>query len=81
MRIRVLYFASARELAGTSEEPIDLEDGATIAGALAAVADRHAALAPHLPRLRVARNEVFAALSDQLDADDVLALIPPVAGG
>jgi molybdopterin converting factor small subunit len=31
--------------------------------------------------LRVARNELFAEPGDRIEDGDVLALIPPVAGG
>jgi molybdopterin converting factor subunit 1 len=81
MRVTVLYFAGARDAAGVSEEPIELESEATIARALAVVVAKHPALAPHVPRLRVARNETFAQVEDGLEDGDVLAIIPPVAGG
>jgi molybdopterin synthase sulfur carrier subunit len=81
MRVSVLYFAGARELAGVSEETIELDEGATIARALEVIVDRHPSLAVHLGHLRVARNEAFATTTDRVEAGDVLALIPPVAGG
>lgn len=82
MRVRVLYFAVARELAGTGEEAITLADGATVGDARRVIAAAHAALAATDARLRVARNEVFVTSDAELLADgDVLALIPPVAGG
>ncbi len=81
MKISVLYFAATRELAGVSEESIELHDGATIAEGLESIARSHPSLEPHLAQLRVARNEAFADLQDRLEPGDVLALIPPVAGG
>ncbi len=81
MRVSVLYFAAARDLAGTSEEPLELAEGVTVGGALEAIVRRHPALAPHVRQLRVARNEAFAELGDRVAPGDVLALIPPVAGG
>ncbi len=82
MEVRVLYFAAARERAGLAEETLDLADGETIAGALAKIVARHEGLAPLMPYVRVAHNEEYA--SDDgatVAAGDVLALIPPVAGG
>ena len=81
MKIEVLYFAATRELAGVHEESIEVDQDATIARALETIVAQHPGLAPHLAQLRVARNEAFAALGDRLAAGDVLALIPPVAGG
>ena len=81
MRVRVLYFAVARELAGCGEEVLALSDGATIATARAAIERAHPALQASDTRLRAARNEVFATDTDVLAEGDVLALIPPVAGG
>jgi molybdopterin converting factor small subunit len=45
------------------------------------VAEAHPSLGPHMSHVRIARNERFAEGSDRIEKDDVLALIPPVAGG
>lgn len=81
MRIRLLFFASYRDLAG--RDSLDLE---VPAGADAAHAIRLARLAtPLLGRLparpAVAVNESYAALATPLNEGDELALLPPVAGG
>jgi molybdopterin converting factor subunit 1 len=81
VNVRVLYFAVARELAGVSEERLVLEAGATIAIARRAIESLHPALLATDGRLRVAKNEAFAADTETLADGDVLALIPPVAGG
>ncbi len=81
MKVRVLYFAVARDLAGASEELLELPHGATIVTARCAIEARHPALAATDTRLRVAKNEVFAGEGESLAEGDVLALIPPVAGG
>jgi molybdopterin converting factor subunit 1 len=81
-RVKVLYFAGMRDLAGRAEEDMDLPAG------VATVGDFAAHLARVLPgfaalraSVRVARNEAFADDADRLAAGDVLALIPPVSGG
>jgi molybdopterin converting factor subunit 1 len=82
MRVRVLYFAAVRELVGTDEEVVDLPPGVTTCADFArAIEERHPPLRGRLGSVRVARNEAFAAPSDALAEGDVLALIPPVAGG
>ncbi|MFO0685749.1 MAG: molybdopterin converting factor subunit 1 [Sandaracinus sp.] len=81
MKVRVLYFAVARELAGTREEELELEAPATIAEARRAIERAHPALGARDARLRVAKNESFAGDAEPLADGDVLAILPPVAGG
>ncbi len=81
MTIRVLYFAAVREIAGTSEMTIEVPEGTTV-GNLATILERAVTgLAGRLPTLRWARNEEFVDLDVTLAEGDVVALIPPVAGG
>lgn len=82
MRVRVLYFAGARDLAGKGEEELELPDDVRTVGALAAwIATRVPSLGERATSLRWARNEAFAAMDEPLDDGDVVAVIPPVAGG
>ena len=79
--IRVLYFAAVREIAGTSEMTIEVPEGTTV-GNLATILERAVTgLSGRLPTLRWARNEEFVDLDVTLAEGDVVALIPPVAGG
>lgn len=82
MTISVLYFAAVRDLVGTGEERIPLPADVRTIGELAAfLAKRHAALDGRLGHVRFARNEEFARSEDAIADGDVVALIPPVAGG
>ena len=82
MTIRVLYFAGLRDAVGVAEESIDLPAEVRTIGALADhLASRHAAYSERRPHVRIARNEAFAEAGDVLRDGDVIALIPPVAGG
>jgi molybdopterin synthase sulfur carrier subunit len=82
VRVRVLYFAAVRDLVGREEETLDLPaDVGTVAAFSAWIALHHEALGGRMASVRVARNESFAEAADALREDDVLALIPPVAGG
>lgn len=81
MRVTVLYFAAAREKAGLAEEPLELLEGARAADLRAAIATRHPALAPLLPRMRLAVNRELCEDARALAAGDEVAVIPPVAGG
>jgi molybdopterin converting factor subunit 1 len=82
MRVRVLYFAALREVAGMDEESLELPASVASVRAFAAfLAEHRPKLASALPHVRIARNERFAAAGEELRDGDVLALIPPVAGG
>jgi len=78
----VLYFAGLRDAVGLSEESLELPPGVTTVGALADyLATRHEAYAARRAHVRIARNEAFATDDELLAEGDVVALIPPVAGG
>ena len=82
MKVTVLYFAALRDLAGRSEEELTLPDGALSVKELAAqLGSRVPGLAERMTHVRVARNEAFAEDGDRVCDGDVIALIPPVAGG
>ncbi len=82
MRITVLYFAAVRELVGTDTEVVDLPpEVATVRSFAEWIEAARPALAGRMRAVRVARNESFAREKDLLAEGDVLALIPPVAGG
>lgn len=82
MRVRVLYFAAVRELVAREEEGLDLPAPVrTVRDFTAWIASRHPALEGRMGSVRVARNETFALADEVIAEGDVLALIPPVAGG
>lgn len=82
MRVRVLYFAALRELVGRAEEELEVPDEVREVASLRALIEaRVPALAGRLSSVRVARNEAFADEREAIADGDVIALIPPVAGG
>jgi len=82
MTVRVLYFAALRDAVGMSEETLALPADVTTVAALAAhLAARHAEYAARRAHVRIARNEAFAEDDETIADGDVIALIPPVAGG
>ena len=78
--ITILYFAAVRDLVATPEEKIET-DARTIAELRAWLEQHRPALAGRLGSVRFAKNEEFASDADAIEAGDVIALIPPVAGG
>lgn len=82
MSITLLYFAALRDLAGTSQESLDLPEGELSVGALLnALEQLKPALRGRLASVRVAVNEEFTELSTVLHGGETVALIPPVSGG
>jgi len=80
--ITVLYFAAVRDLVGKVEEQLALPAGVATIGALAThLATVHPELDGRLAHVRLARNEAFARADEPVADGDVIALIPPVAGG
>jgi len=69
-----------RDLTNIAEEKIET-DAKTIAELRAALEKKYDALAGRLSAVRFARNEAFAGDETRITDGDVIALIPPVAGG
>ena len=86
-------FAHLRDAAGDESVSVDIEPGATVEAALAALVETEPALRPELfedgeladhIRLLVDGEDAFAAhngLKTEVRADTELALFPPVSGG
>jgi molybdopterin converting factor subunit 1 len=82
VRLRVLYFAAVRDLVTSDEEIVEAPEAVrTVRDFSAWIASHHPALAGRMASVRIARNETFARDEESLSDGDVLALIPPVAGG
>jgi molybdopterin synthase catalytic subunit len=81
MRVTILYFAQLRERRGAPVDTLDLPAGGDVAMALATIAKAHPHVAPHLPHIQVAGNQVIVGATAVLHEGDELALIPPVSGG
>ncbi len=80
MRLKVLYFAHLRDLVGSGEESVETS-ASTIAALRPELERRHSVLEGRWASIRFAKNEAFAADDEALSDGDVVALLPPVAGG
>ena len=81
MQCEVLLFAQLAEAVGHDRLTVDLPDGATVADALDALSNDHAAIVDMRPTLAVAVNERYCNGATALADGDTIALIPPVSGG
>ena len=78
----MLYFAALRDLTGVSEEPLELPAQVqTVGDFVRHLEQARPVLSGKLVSVRVALDEAFANDSDALSGVQVIALIPPVAGG
>ena len=81
MKIKALFFASCRDIVGTRQMEIDIEDGAR-------VRELRTELLAHYPRLAALDNVLSIAVNSEyvddstlLKPGDQVAFIPPVSGG
>jgi molybdopterin converting factor subunit 1 len=81
MKIRLLFFAVLRDIAGHSEEVIELVDGARAGDVWQRLRDEHAQLRDYTQPPMIAVNESYVRPDELLHDGDELAFIPPVAGG
>lgn len=84
-KVKVLYFAAARERVGTDAEALEVSSGAgggvTVGDVLDAVSRAHPSFAHLRPHVRVAVNQEFSHPEDPVPDGSEVAIIPPVAGG
>ena len=81
-RVKVLYFAGVRELLGRSDEELELPETVTsVQTFVSYLEEQRPVLRGRLGSVRVAINEAFAEAAAPVRDNDVIALIPPVAGG
>jgi molybdopterin converting factor subunit 1 len=81
MRVKLLFFATLRDRAGTKSTEIDLPEGTTVQG----LKDR---LVQEIPDLKVSLQTVLVAINHEYASDESLvpvnaevAFFPPVSGG
>lgn len=78
--IRILCCGPSQQWFGQTELEMELDDTATVAQLLAALAERHPEFAAHQHSVAVAADNRLLS-KDSLILQSQLALIPPVSGG
>lgn len=85
MKIKLMYFASLREVLGQSEEvkevPEDVVTVAQLRDYLMQSEERYASALGNQKRLRAAVNQVMAFDDTPIEEGAEIAFFPPVTGG
>jgi molybdopterin converting factor small subunit len=81
VEVRVQCFGPAQRLAGDEWLSVQLREPATVADVLAALAERGDDFATLLRQCAVALGDEIVRRTHPLKTGDVVALLPPVAGG
>lgn len=81
MKVRILFFAQARDRAGQAERLIELPEGSRVADLVRRVRAEHPALEPLWAHLAIAVDGRLAAETAPLNDGSEVALLPPVSGG
>lgn len=81
MEVKVLLFATLRQLAGWKEKTFALPEEANLGDLLALLTDAHPSLDLTKRTIYAAVNEQYAQRETQLKPQDVVAIFPPVSGG
>ncbi len=81
MRVKVLYFGILREMAGTEQEAVELNESVRLADLYSQLQQRVPGLASFAGSIALSINYEYAKLDSPLHEGDEVALLPPVSGG
>jgi molybdopterin converting factor subunit 1 len=81
MRVKLLFFATLRDRAGTKSAEIEIPDGATVLGLKKQVENDFPELSQSMKTVLVSINHEFALEDALIPSDAEIALFPPVSGG
>ena len=79
--VRVLFFATVRDKAGTKLVELDVEAGTTVQQLKAILVGRFPAIAEVLEHCLASVNHEYSAEDGAVPADAEVAFFPPVSGG
>ncbi len=81
MRVTVRLFARLRDLAGSGEMVLEVEDPATVHTIWKSLVAEFPAIAEYEQSMSVAVNADYSRLSARVNEGDEVAFLPPVSGG
>jgi molybdopterin converting factor subunit 1 len=81
VRVKVLFFGRLKEIAGLTQDSIDLPAESDIESLFAQYASRFAELKQYRSSLVASCNQEFAPWNTVVHPGDEIAFLPPVSGG
>jgi molybdopterin converting factor subunit 1 len=81
VKVRVKLFAIARQVVGAETVEVELVEGATVSELRRVLIGTYPVLATTMPLMMVAVAAEYATDQTVINANDEVALIPPVSGG
>jgi len=81
MNVTVKLFSVARDLAGFSEQLVDLGRNSRAGAVLDYLSEHHPEFAGWRSSIRIAVNQEYVSYDHALHEGDEVAVIPPVSGG
>src|SRR5271154_2905347 len=81
MRVKVLFFGMLKDIAGRTEEQLEVPAGVPLSVVFDHYAERFPRLREMAGSIVMARNQEFTALSAAIAEGDEVAFLPPVSGG
>ncbi len=81
MRVRVLYFATARELASVRNEDVSVPEGSAVGVLVRQLLALHPGLKSLGNSVRYSLNHEVVGNDAMLNDGDEVGVLPPVAGG
>lgn len=81
IKVKVLYWAQAREAAGKKEEYYTIQKGSSVEDLIEDILERHPSLGSMKSIVRIAVNGQMITDNEELKDGDIVAILPPFAGG
>jgi len=81
MRVRLLFFATLKDIAGSRELQLEVPEGSTVGDLWSQLERTYPGMQSYRSIVLTALNEEYVDRSARIEDGDELALFPPVSGG
>ncbi len=81
MKVRLLFFASLKDIVGSRDLRLDLPANSTVGDLLTELEKSYPQMKAYRPVILTAVNEEYVDKSASISEGDEIAIFPPVSGG